>query len=301
MPSTSPFVKVIVAELDQPRDAIVAYVHRHRLSFVDDASNDDPRFARNRLRLGVWPALVEAFADAESSLAAAARRAQEAAACLSELAAMDLATASSGEALRLEPALALGEARRKNLLRAWLARVTGAPAPDTLLQRLAQELPGARGGRWPAPGGELRLHGGDLHFASALPSTRGVAGEVGPLDLRRAGRVHLPGWGGDLVVEPVAHGGVAAAELAAVELRPREGGERFQIAPGAPARSLKKQYQTRRVPAWQREGPLLFSNGQLLFVPSLGIDARRWCHGGAPQMRLDWLPSALAGSRQPGG
>jgi hypothetical protein len=46
--------------LGQPREAIDAYVRRHRLSHVEDDSNADARFARNRLRLEVWPALVAA-------------------------------------------------------------------------------------------------------------------------------------------------------------------------------------------------------------------------------------------------
>ena len=82
--------------LGQPRTAIDAYVQRHRLQPVEDPSNDDPRLARNRLRLQVWPALTAAFGDAESTLAAAAQRAQEAAAALAELAAIDLATLVDG-------------------------------------------------------------------------------------------------------------------------------------------------------------------------------------------------------------
>jgi len=62
--------------LDQPREAVEAYVRRHRISFVEDPSNEDPRYARNRLRLQVWPALLQAFPDAENVLAAAAVRAQ---------------------------------------------------------------------------------------------------------------------------------------------------------------------------------------------------------------------------------
>jgi tRNA(Ile)-lysidine synthase len=46
--------------LEQPREAIEAYVRTHRIRFVDDASNADPRFARNRLRLQVMPALRSA-------------------------------------------------------------------------------------------------------------------------------------------------------------------------------------------------------------------------------------------------
>ncbi len=58
--------------LEQPREAIEAYLRRHRLRWIDDDSNDDDRFARNRLRRRVWPALADAFTDAEGALAAAA-------------------------------------------------------------------------------------------------------------------------------------------------------------------------------------------------------------------------------------
>ena len=73
--------------LAQSREAIEAYARRHRLRWIDDESNDDDRFARNRLRRRVWPALVEAFADAEGSLADAAQRVQDAAAVVDEIAA----------------------------------------------------------------------------------------------------------------------------------------------------------------------------------------------------------------------
>jgi tRNA(Ile)-lysidine synthase len=55
-----------------PRGAIEAYVRRYRLTFVEDDSNADPRFARNRLRHEVWPALAVAFPQAEARLADAA-------------------------------------------------------------------------------------------------------------------------------------------------------------------------------------------------------------------------------------
>jgi len=58
--------------IEQPRQAIEAYARRHRLRWIEDESNDDDRFARNRLRRHVWPALVASFADAEGSLADAA-------------------------------------------------------------------------------------------------------------------------------------------------------------------------------------------------------------------------------------
>ena len=39
------------------------------------------------------------------------------------------------------------------------------------------------------------------------------------------------------------------------------------------ARSLKKQFQAAGVSAWQRDGPLLYSGDQLIFVPGLSTSA----------------------------
>jgi tRNA(Ile)-lysidine synthase len=81
------------------------------------------------------------------------------------------------------------------------------------------------------------------------------------------------------------------AWLGQLELKPRSGGERFQAGIGRPPRSLKKQYQAAAVPAWEREGPLVYSGGQLVFVPGLGIDARVIALPGQEQVALRWLPA----------
>jgi tRNA(Ile)-lysidine synthase len=283
--------------LDQPREAIEAYVRRHRLTFVDDASNDDPRFARNRLRWAVWPALTRAFPDAEQQLHAASRRAHEAAACLDELARADLAAASADGALQVAPWLALSPARRTGLLRHWLRSADVPAAPDSLVQRLAAELPGKSVGRWPAPAGELVLYRGRLRL-EGRPSPAAAAFGAQTLDLARLGRVELPGWGGALVVRAAVSGGVPAARLRAAVLRPRSGGERFQLVAGGLPRSLKKQYQARGLPESARAGPLVYDGPTLLFVPGLGIDARCLAPAGTEQLTLAWEPAG-SGPSQP--
>ena len=84
------------------------------------------------------------------------------------------------------------------------------------------------------------------------------------------------------------HDGIPLAWLGALVLRAREGGEQFQAGLGRPPRSLKKQYQAAAVPAWDRDGPLVWSGGQLLFVPGLGIDARVIGLPGQAQVSLAW-------------
>jgi tRNA(Ile)-lysidine synthase len=272
--------------LDREPQAIAAYVRRHRLKHVEDESNEDPRFARNRLRLQVWPALQSAFPHAAAALADTAAWAREATVCLDELAAQDLATMASARGLHVARWVRASEARRANALRHWLQRQTGRPAPASLVVRLLQELPGAPQGTWQGEGGALRLYRGILAWHP------GRAGAARPreatLSVRRAGRHVLPGWGGALHVTRVREGGVPLAWLAALELRERRGGEQYQAGFGRPPRSLKKQFQAAGVPAWDREGPLVYSGGQLVFVPGLGIDARVIVPPGQALVTMRW-------------
>jgi tRNA(Ile)-lysidine synthase len=284
--------------LGRSRDEIDAYVRRHRLAHVDDESNADARFARNRLRRDVWPALAQAFPDAEATLAASAAWAAEAARALGELAALDLATTASEGALDVAAWNALSDARRSNALRAWLRREgQGRAAPATLVARLLRELPGRRSGRWPHPAGELRLYRGRLRWrplpqpAASTAEDDHIAAREATLRVTRAGRYRLPGWGGTLHVRRVHEGGVPLAWLGHVELRARAGAERFQAGIGRPPRSLKKQYQAAGVAAWERDGPLLYSGGQLVYVPGLGLDARAIGLPGQALVALRWEPT----------
>lgn len=279
--------------LDQPREAIESYVRRHRLAFIDDTSNADPRFARNRLRLTVWPALQRAFPDAEAQLQAAARRAQEAAACLQALAEADLAPLRQPDgALRCAAWKLLAPPRRRLVLRHWLHQQLPGGVPESLVERLTDELPRARSARWPAPQAELRLHDGLLRLqplaAPAMPVP--ATPLAGTLALHVPGVHRAAGWGGRFVVSVVDQGGIEPSRLRKAGLRAREGGEQFLLHPGGVPRSLKKQFQAVRVPAWQRGGPLLFDGDTLLFVPALGIDARCIAPPGVPQLQLQWLP-----------
>ena len=278
--------------LDVSDAQIAAYVRRHRLKHIDDDSNADTRLARNRLRLQVWPALSEAFPQAEAALAAAASWAQQADEALREIAAADLEDIAGAQGLDVARWSLLSLPRRSNALRAWLKEAGGEAAPASLVTRLLDELKPRQSARWPFAGGELQQHRGRLRHivVTGTEAVRASAPESA-LGIRRAGRHALPGWGGVLQVTRVAAEGVPLAWLAHLELRPRSGQERFQAGLGRPPRSLKKQFQAAGVSAWERGGPLVYSGGQLVFVPGLGLDARVIGLPGQPQVQLHWLPA----------
>ena len=279
--------------LAKTSDEIAAYVRRHRLKHVEDESNGDRRFARNRLRLDVWPALASAFDHAETSLATAAAWAQEAHVALDELATLDLASVTTQKGLQVQGWLGLSGARRSNALRAWLVAQTGRSPAASLVTRVLAELPAARSARWPLGAGELRLYRGQLTFADKAVAPEAAIAPAPVRETRlsvtRAGHYALPGWAGHLHVERTSGEGVPLAWLAHLELRPRAGAEQFQSGLGRPPRSLKKQFQGAGVPEWGRAGPLLYSGGQLVYVPGLGLDARVLGLPGQPLVRLRWV------------
>jgi len=251
--------------LDRPRDAIDAYVRRHRIAFVDDASNVDPRFARSRLRAEVMPALRRSFPDADTTLAAAARQAAMVRELADEVAQADLARVVVDGELDLATWSDLGPARRRNALRAWLAVV--APVSSATLDRLVLEVGARRApAQWPLDGATLRRYRGRLRVtvdADALPALR---------------------------LHAVEEGGIALRLVQGARWIDRQGGEQFQRAANTPPRSLKKQFQAAGVPAWAREAPLLVAvDGALLFVPGLGIDARAAAVIGRPRVSLEWV------------
>lgn len=284
--------------LDQPAGAIRAYVARHRLSHIDDDSNQDRRFDRNRLRHDVWPALLAAFPHAEATLALAARQAQWANELIDGVAKADLEAVlaptpggQGGHAIDVTAWQALPPPRRVAVLRRWLAALVSDGVRESLIDRLGHELATRRTARWSLDTGrELRLYRGRL---TVEPVVAGQARTPAPtrLCLDRPGVMDLPGWGGQLELEAVEQGGVAVRLLARAALRARAPGDTFQFSPRSTARNLKKQYQSRAVPAWLRGGPVVACEAHPVFVPGLGIDARALAAPGEPQLLIRWHPA----------
>lgn len=294
-------VKWVRPWLDRPREDIEAHIRRHGLTHIDDDSNGDPRFARNRLRLHVWPALQAAFPDVESTLAASAARLGDA---LPALAAWQRASeagwceAGDRSPPELDAVAWASQApwARREALRHWYRSVSGSRLGATWVTRLADEVPQvlARGGvaRWPSA--NLALYRGRLSWCPRLegegaPATDQTgAHRKAPLQIDGPGDWPVPGWHGFVRVKVCELGGVEPERVRALHARPRAGGERFQLGEGRPARDLKRQYQAAGVPAWERDGPLLWSGESLIFVPGLGLDARVVAPPGVPQWTLSW-------------
>lgn len=304
--------------LDQPRAAIEAYVATHGLSYIEDDSNADPRYARNRLRLAVWPALLEAFPDAEANLAASARRVADALPVMAAwreqaLPALRATEPSPSDAGRQEGEAhaahgldvrrwaAWSAALRRDALQAWYREQAGHSMSASWVERLSEELPRLLAGQGVARWAEvsLSLYRGVLRHgdpASCLASSASEPTQDVSLTVRGPGAWRVADWGGTLDVHEVSSGGVELSLLTDLVLRPRRGGEQFQMGPERPPRSLKKQFQALGVSPWLRSGPLVYAGEQLLYVPGLGIDARCQAEPGVRQFAMAWHPDPISHS-----
>lgn len=100
------------------------------VAWIEDPSNANTRYTRNRIRALVLPALEQSFPHFRDTFARSARHAAQAQALLLELAQADLA--NLGHPPPIQALQALSPARQANLLRHWLHSTYGEHArPNT--------------------------------------------------------------------------------------------------------------------------------------------------------------------------
>lgn len=141
---------------------------RQPVEFVDDPTNTDERYTRNRIRARLLPALHQAFPQFRATFARSARHAAQAQAVLVEVATQDLATAGNPPAIKALQALS--PARQANLLRHWLLQQQATPSAAQLDQLLHQVAAcTTRGHRihLKVATGHVTRQGASLHYAAA--------------------------------------------------------------------------------------------------------------------------------------
>lgn len=110
--------------------------------FVEDPTNADENFTRNRIRARLLPALQVAFPQFRDTFARSASHAAQAQALLDEVALQDLRLAvGDGEALpRIRQVQLLSRARQANLLRHWLKSSYQAIPSTAQLEELLDQV-----------------------------------------------------------------------------------------------------------------------------------------------------------------
>jgi tRNA(Ile)-lysidine synthase len=118
--------------------AIRGWLAAQQITFVEDPTNNDIAFTRNRIRRQLLPALEQAFPQFRETFARSARHAAQAQELLSALAGEDLSFAGNPPSIgRMQQ---LGRLRQANLLRHWLRTSHEAAASAAQLEELLDQI-----------------------------------------------------------------------------------------------------------------------------------------------------------------
>ena len=261
------------------REDLLEYARFHGLAWLDDPSNTDQRYARNRIRHSVLPAMREIAPNVEQVLVALAGQARADRALLEAQAHAALARCQGLDGLTLSLAALEREpaALRAWVLRAWLATYGHFESVQPILSMFD-----AKHDRQP----EVRLLGASVRrFQNALyllaDCPQWEAGALVRWDAQA--ELSLP------------HGLLSfdkPVEKQDFIVRLRQGGERLRLPGRSQHSALKDLFQSLSVPPWERNRvPLLFSGRELVAVAGICASAEFVAWQDKTGARLVWTGS----------
>jgi tRNA(Ile)-lysidine synthase len=124
--------------LNVPGAALRGWLQNQDQSWIEDPTNSDESFTRNRIRAQVLPALAEALPAFRETFARSAAHAAEAQEVLNELAALDLAQV--GVPPRIQSLQHLSRARQALVLRHWLRQLHATTPSTAQLHELLDQV-----------------------------------------------------------------------------------------------------------------------------------------------------------------
>jgi tRNA(Ile)-lysidine synthase len=286
--------------LGAARADVLAHLRLRSLEWLEDASNDDPRFARNRVRHDVLPQIEKHMGShARRSLARAATLLADDDNALEARAArlfarivrrQDVGLVLPIAALRRAPIAVARRLVRRGLRHVGGLRGVGAIHVERILKLAGTAAPSGR--RVSLPG----RREASFRFDSLYLGPRVDVPPAFTTALSVPGYVELPD--GRALTACAAEGperrepGVAVLALdAPLEVRNRRAGDRVRVR--GRERSLKRVLMEARVPAELRGSwPVVTAAGQVVWVPGLELGPPR-AAAGQSLVRLELLEAAL--------
>lgn len=272
------------------REQLHDYARQHQFVWIEDESNFDTGFDRNYLRHEILPKLQVRWPAMAQTISRVASHSAEAADLLDVLAEMDLQAVHDGEALSIPQLLSLDDARKRNVLRFWL-RQQNRPLPDTRqMERILIDVLQADEDRNPCvawAGAELRRYRDHLYVVT--PSITPEPDTSLNWDMKSP--LQLPGDTGILrAVEATGRGlkqSLCDSMLANVKFR--QGGEKLKLAGRDHTHELKKLFQEKGVPPWERDRiPFVYLGDDLAEVVGYWVGEGFSADAGEKGLQIEW-------------
>lgn len=278
--------------LDVPRTAIQAYAEEHRLHWIEDPSNAAHDYDRNYLRHAIVPLLKQRWPGVGKTVARAARHCANAQTLLEEIAETLLTQAFDGSdgTISIAALNRHDRYRQQLLLRQWFKALGQRMPPETVVERIIEEVAAAPCGHYhalPFRGGAVRRYRDKLYW---LPADKRVNTAM-HLDWPHAREIlELPGNGCLQRILTAAPGIDPASWYGShITICYRQGGECIRLPGRAGTRELKDLFQENGIPPWEREAtPLVFAAQKLAAIADRWISADFYRESHDENVRLLW-------------
>ena len=247
------------------RDDVLAFLEEYHIPYVEDSTNAEDAFLRNRLRHNVMPLLKQENPTLAASLSAMALRLRQDEATLD--AAANEAKANDVTALRKLPAAVRSRVLAKMLLEA------GVKEPEAAHIAAVEKLVFSQ-----KPSAKADLPGG-ITVSRNYNTLEVLSGEgtLEPFELACPGVVRLPGV--QITCKANTKQENTATSFAVVPsgkmvVRPREAGDTIRLNAGT--KSLKKLFADKKIPAARRGNiPVIADAAGVLGVVGIGANLDR--------------------------
>lgn len=272
--------------LNMRREELEAYAKEHRLTWIEDPSNQDESYRRNAIRKTILPALEKQQVGATENLARSAKHLAQAQELLNQLADIDLGLIEAKEGLSKTNLIRLyktNQARASNALRRWLNKQQLSYPSEERLTAWWQELQQSRVDsklQWEHDQQLIRLWRGHLSITQNINTQANEQSEGEWTFKKVPANSRKPGIALDRFEK--------AKQKGLINTMAREGGEKFKVDAKRPRKSLKNLYQEANIPPWQRNAPLLYIGEELVAVAGIGINAD-WQTTEGTRISPEWL------------
>lgn len=283
MPVLRPFGRGILARplLFFDRCALRDYATRYDLIWIEDSSNSDIRYDRNYIRHEVMAPLLRRWPRTSAVLERVAKQQAELAALADALAAVDIQRCriegAGDNMLSVIELRAMPAIQCRNVIRYWLRSLGLSVPTSSQMEHVLRDALGAEEDRSPHirwSGAELRRYRDVLY--ALPPQASHDSSQVIIWNLDRTLSLTLPAELGVLAATKTGGAGIREDLLAGrnIIVRFRQGGESIRPSGRRENHVLKKLFQERGIPPWERSRvPLIYLDGKLIAVADYWIDS----------------------------
>ena len=275
--------------LDIDRHTILDWAKTNALHWVEDESNQDTHYARNFLCQDILPLLTPRYPAWRATIARSAQNLAEAAELLDELAQLDAAQAIYGQRINCDYLASLSPPRARNLLRYFLSTYALAmPSQMRLAEMLEQLIHADTDSSIAIDHDQHTLH--RFRHYGYLVKRRAMPERSSRWQWQNETRLALSALGGTLHFERGPAPGLELNKLQHINIRLRQGGEKFHPDCKRPQRRLKVLLQEANIPPWQRDStPLIYSGDTLIHVPGVGTACDWQAAPGSTALHITWI------------